>query len=107
MLHITPICKKNVHMKYYRTKVECAGLCLSEENCHVFKFVKGEKDNYFCTLYDKEGTCIIDDSKSIETYADQNTIPPYCPGKTLVCNGWKMGCIVYYDQRISFRKFVE
>ena len=39
---------------YYRTKVECAGFCLSREDCFAFRF---DDRKFKCTLLQENGIC--------------------------------------------------
>ena len=40
---------------HYRTKVECAAMCLSENRCFSFRF---DESSPKCRLMEKEGLCI-------------------------------------------------
>ena len=44
-----------IHLLHYRTKVECAAMCLSEIRCFSFRF---DESSSRCTLMEKEGLCM-------------------------------------------------
>ena len=76
---------------YYRNNVECAGICLSKQDCYAFQFV-----NKKCNLLYQPTTefniqtqnglltlCLDHQNWSPTTiYADNNNIPPMCPSKS-------------------------
>ena len=75
---------------YYSTKVECAGLCLSKENCYAFNFgnkkcnLMSQPNSAFDIDTDHGAMTICLDHKNwnpITVYADNNNIPPMCPSK--------------------------
>ena len=75
---------------FHSNKVECAGLCLSEESCYALDF-----DNKTCKLiYHPDATFDVETDKGPMTicldhqdwkprtiYADNRNIPPMCPSK--------------------------
>ena len=67
---------------FYRTKVECAGLCLSVEECHAFEFKESNSKNGFnCILYKEDGICEDRFSDlSVEVYVDQSKVLGDCQG---------------------------
>ena len=62
--------------KCRRTKVECAGLCLSKESCHAFQWIPQN----ICKLLKIDGICLETDNNPIEIYADANIDIPSCIG---------------------------
>ena len=64
-----------------RTKVECAGLCLSLPNCFAFQWLTLDKvkAQYSCLLLKEGGMCKGKES-SVEIYADGAGRIPFCPG---------------------------
>ena len=62
-----------------RTKVECAGLCLSIETCHAFDFNRAGYN--ICRLLKIDGICLTTDYDPVEIYADANIDIPSCAGK--------------------------
>ena len=68
----------NTHTTLFcRTKVECAGLCLSINDCSAFQFITGP---FSCYLYKKDGACQLGDADLIELYVEENMELPPCPG---------------------------
>ena len=85
--------KKKYNVKYTSSNnVECAGLCLSIENCHAFYWVDSE-----CKLISPPSTtfeistdngmmtiCLDHQNwNPLEVYADNSNIPPMCPSKVM------------------------
>ena len=68
--------------QYDRTKVECAGFCLSLQTCHAFCWIgSNEKQaNNLCLVLEKDSLCLTSDNNSIEIYIDSNENFPDCPG---------------------------
>ena len=69
---------------FNRTKVECAGLCLSVEECHAFEFKESNsKDGFNCTLYKEEGICEdrFSDLGLVEVYVDHSKVLANCQGQ--------------------------
>ena len=68
-----------------RTKVECAGLCLSIEDCHAFNWISSADFNLagdnMCRLLEIDEICLTTDYDPIEIYADANIVIPSCAGK--------------------------
>ena len=68
-----------------RTKVECAGLCLSIENCHAFYWIAAGEFSLaganFCRLFKIDGICLTTDYDPVEIYSDANIDIPSCAGK--------------------------
>ena len=68
-----------------RTKVECAGLCLSIENCHAFNWISAANFNLagddICRLLKIDGICLTTDYDPIEIYVDAKIDIPSCAGK--------------------------
>ena len=62
-----------------RTKVECAGLCLSTENCNSFYW---EESYTRCQMLQKGELCMDQQNiHSVVIYAKINDLPPPCPSK--------------------------
>ena len=71
-------------IKCRRTKVECAGLCLSKESCHAFHWtqqtdVTTVRDNV-CKLLKIDEICLETNNNPIEIYADADIDIPSCIG---------------------------
>ena len=73
---------------YYSNNVECAGICLSREDCYAFEFgslqckLMHQPNTTFDieTANGKMSICL--DHKNwnpMSVYADNNNIPPMCP----------------------------
>ena len=70
----------------HRTKVECAGLCLSMPDCVAFQWIgsSDEQPNNICRTLDKEKLCFtIESDKSVEIYASSNENFSLCNGKKI------------------------
>ena len=63
-----------------RTKVECAGLCLTFDVCYAFRFVIINEHDFNCKLYEKQGVCQTKDEPFQEIYASFQDPPPNCQG---------------------------
>ena len=68
-----------------RTKVECAGLCLSIETCHAFNWIASADFNLagdnICRLLKIDGICLTTDYDPIEIYVDASIDILSCAGK--------------------------
>ena len=63
---------------YNRTKVECAGLCLSTTDCHGFEWINS---GLSCRMMLQSGLCLDNQKKKpVSIYVDQDNMPPICPG---------------------------
>ena len=64
----------------YRTKVECAGLCLSREFCFGFQWIPPNQENDFfsCQLLKRQTLCKNERKPSIEIYIGENENVPAC-----------------------------
>ena len=70
-------------MSIFRTKVECAGLCLSVINCHAFEFKELDSNNGCrCILYEEDGVCDGNpsDVNLVEVYVDHSKAFHRCQG---------------------------
>ena len=63
-----------------RTKVECAGLCLTFDACYAFRFEISNEHDITCTLYKKGGVCQTNERPVEEIYASFQDPPPNCQG---------------------------
>ena len=58
---------------FYRTKVECAGLCLSIEACFGFQWSRSkENDLYSCKVFKRQELCKWNEEPSTVIYVGQN-----------------------------------
>ena len=69
-----------IFMLLNRTKVECAGLCLTFDACYAFRFEISNEHDITCTLYEKEGVCQTNERPVEEIYAIFQDPPPKCQG---------------------------
>ena len=67
-------------MLHNRTKVECAGLCLTFDVCYAFGFEINNEHDFSCKLYKKQGVCQTNDDPFQEIYASFQDPPPNCQG---------------------------
>ena len=69
-----------------RTKVECAGLCLSmmSNGCYGFQWVNLQtgRDKYACKLFKQTKELCSDSDDQIEVYVAGEDAIPKCGGKT-------------------------
>ena len=63
-----------------RTKVECAGLCLSMKNCNSFYWREAYTS---CQILAKGDLC-MSDMDSVVVYTKIDNLPPSCPSKLLL-----------------------
>ena len=63
-----------------RTKVECAGLCLTFDVCYAFGFEINNEQHFSCKLYEKQGVCQTNEEPFQEIYASFQDPPPNCQG---------------------------
>ena len=63
-----------------RTKVECAGLCLTFDVCYAFGFKMNNEQDFSCKLYKKHGVCQTKHEPFEEIYASLGDPPPNCRG---------------------------
>ena len=63
-----------------RTKVECAGLCLTFDVCYAFGFEINNGHDFSCKLYEKQGVCQTKGKPFQEIYASLQDPPPNCQG---------------------------
>ena len=62
-----------------RTKVECAGLCLSMEDCNSFYW---DETSTSCQVLTKDKLCLDHQNISpVVVYAKIDDMPDLCPGK--------------------------
>ena len=71
-----------IFYQYDRTKVECAGFCLSLQTCHAFRWIGSneQQPNNICQRLDKDSLCLTSDNSPIEIYVDSNENFPDCAG---------------------------
>ena len=68
-----------------RTKVECAGLCLSIKGCHAFRWIpssSGTKEN-ICRILENNELCITVNLSPIDIYVDASIDIPSCEGELI------------------------
>jgi hypothetical protein len=75
---------------YYSTNAECAGICLSKEDCYAFEFgrqkckLMNQPNIAFDIKTDNGEMAMCLDHQNwnpITVYADNSNIPPMCPSK--------------------------
>ena len=78
---------------YPSTKVECAGLCLSTDNCYAFdwseeqcKMLSPPGSTFDVSTGEGMMTICLDHSNwnNLEVYRDNAITPPMCPGKYIL-----------------------
>ena len=78
---------------YSSTKVECAGLCLSTDNCYAFdwsdeqcKMLSPPSSTFDVSTGEGMMTICLDHGNwnNLEVYRDNAITPPMCPGKYIL-----------------------
>ena len=76
---------------FFRTKVECAGLCLSLKACYGFQWSRSkENDLYACKVFKRQELCKWNKESSIEIYVGENEKIAKCGKihKYSACTKW-------------------